>query len=83
MSKKQLLDYLVDVLLTPAGSVDDEHKLCQAYKHTESERSLKIPDKLRAAELLSKLCGWNEPEKVQHEAGDTLAIFLQKIRAGQ
>jgi len=80
MTKQQLLEYLVDVLKTPAGDVTDGHKLCQSYKHTESERSIKIPDKLRAAELMAKMCGWNEPEKVQHEAGDTLTQFLASLR---
>lgn len=81
ISKRKLMDYLCDVLEVPAGEVQEDHKLCQAYKHTESERSIKMPDKLRAAELLAKLCGWNEPEKVTHEAGDALLDLLSRVRS--
>jgi len=83
ISKGQLIDYLVDVIQTPAGEVSRDHKLCQGYKDTEVSNEIKMPDKLKAAEILCKLTGWNEPEKVTHEAGDTLTTFLQKLRSGQ
>ena len=38
-----------------------------------------FPGKLVAAAQLAKLTGWNEVEKVNIEAGDTLSAFLCQI----
>ena len=38
-----------------------------------------FPSKLAAAVQLAKLTGWNEVEKVNIEAGDTLSAFLRQI----
>ena len=38
-----------------------------------------FPSKLVAAAQLAKLTGWNEVEKVNIEAGDTLSVFLRQI----
>lgn len=72
MTKEQLLEFLVEVVKTPAGNVTDDHRLCQSYKHTDTERSLKIPDKLRAAELLSKLCDWQAPDRISMDVKVTI-----------
>ena len=37
-------------------------------------------DRLRAVELLAKMCGWNEPEKQEHGASDELTELLMRIR---
>ena len=34
-------------------------------------------DRLRAVELLAKMCGWNEPEKHEHGASDELMELLK------
>ena len=39
-------------------------------------------DRLRAVELLAKMCGWNEPEKFEHGAGDELFELLKRLRGG-
>jgi hypothetical protein len=31
-------------------------------------------DRLRAVELLAKMCGWNQPEKFEHGAGPVHCI---------
>ena len=41
-----------------------------------------MSDKLRAVDQLAKLCGWNEPEKFEHGAGDELTELLIKLRGG-
>jgi hypothetical protein len=64
LSKRQLLDFLVDVIATPAGHVQKDNPLCQSFKDTQDCSEIKLPDKLRAAETLAKLCGWNEPDKL-------------------
>jgi hypothetical protein len=45
-------------------------------------REIRTPDKLRAAALLAKLCGWNEPEKHEHGASNELTEFLKRLRRG-
>lgn len=82
-SKKELAEFLTEVIRTPAGTIDEEHKLCQSFKFTKGERSLKIPDKIKAAERLSKLMGYDKPEQVKVEAGDSLQKLFDEIRAGE
>ena len=50
------------VILTAAGKVNEQSRLCQSYKGTTDVREILMPDKLRAVERLAKLCGFNEPE---------------------
>jgi hypothetical protein len=66
ISRKQLLDFLVEVMLTPAGEVHVDHRLCQAFHHTKRMQWLRMPDKLKAAELVIKIHGWDEPERTEH-----------------
>jgi hypothetical protein len=42
-----------------------------------------MPDKIAAAQLLVKMCGWANPERVELSATDTLAEFIQSIRYSQ
>jgi hypothetical protein len=69
-------------LLTPAGKVDEQSRLCQSYKVTSEGREIRMPDKLRAVEQLAKLCGWNEPEKHEHGGSDELTELLKRLRGG-
>jgi hypothetical protein len=34
-------------------------------------------DRLRAVELLAKMCGWNQPEKFEHGASNELTELLE------
>jgi len=56
--------------------------LCQSYKVTPEGREIRMPDKLRAVEQLAKLCGWNEPEKLEHSADNELTELLKRLRGG-
>ena len=69
LSRDQLREFLTEVILTPAGKVNDQSKLCQSYKVTPDVREIRMPDKLRAVEQLAKLCGFNEPERMEIEHG--------------
>ena len=62
--------FLTEVILTPAGKVDEQSRLFQSHKGTPEVREIGMPDKLRAVEQLAKLCGWNEPKKLEHGASD-------------
>ena len=39
-------------------------------------------DRLRALELLAKMCRWNEPEKLEHGANSELTELLKRLRGG-
>ena len=75
LSKKQVLDFLAEVMTTPAGSVHKAHQLCQSFKDTDQANEIRMPDKLAAATQLAKMCGWNEPEKVDSK----IEIVLRKL----
>ena len=64
LSRDQARQFLTEVILTPAGKVDEHSKLCQSYKVTPEVREIRMPDKLRAVEQLAKLCGWNSPRNM-------------------
>jgi hypothetical protein len=81
--KREVLEFLTGVVRAAPGDVDEASGLCQSFKHTPGVREVRLPCKLRAAELLGKMLGLNEPDKVQHEAGDSLAGFLRDLRAGE
>ena len=38
-----------------------------------------FPSKLQAASQLARMCGWDAPQKVNIEAGDSLSVFLREI----
>jgi hypothetical protein len=82
LSSDQLREFLVAVIQTPAGKVDEQSRLCQSYKNTSEARQIRMPDKLRAVEQLVKLCGWNEPEKFEHGANNELTDLLKRLRGG-
>ena len=67
LSRDQLREFLTEVILTPASKVNEQSRLCQSYKVTPEVREIRMPDKLRAVEQLAKLCGFNEPEKMEIE----------------
>ena len=72
LSRDQLRQFLTEVILTPAGKVDEQSRLCQSYKVTAEVREIRMPDKLAAAAQLAKLCGWS---------GKKTAIFCLLILA--
>jgi Terminase small subunit len=69
LSRDELREFLTEVILTPAGKVSEQSRLCQSYKVTLEVREIRMPDKRRAVEQLAKLCGFNEPEKMEIEHG--------------
>lgn len=80
-TKKEILEFLTEVVRTPAGNVDEEHKLCQSFKNTEGVREIKIPDKIRAVERMAKIQGWDKPEELKHSADDAFLALLDAVRS--
>jgi hypothetical protein len=67
IDRLRLLDFLSDVIQTSACDVPEESPLCQAFYRSEKVFSSQMPDKLRAVELLVKLCGWEKPPRPEEQ----------------
>ena len=60
--RDEAVQYLVEILKTPIGEVTVDHRLAQSYDAKSGK--IELPNKLGAMQLLAKMCGWNEPERV-------------------
>lgn len=82
IERAECVKFLADVIRTPIGQIDENHPLCQEVTYNvDGSRKVKMPAKLGAIQELAKFMGWNQPEKVEVEAGDTLRDLLIEIRA--
>lgn len=76
ITREEIVQFLADVIKTPAGEVHKSHPLCQSFKDTEDCNEIKIPDKLGAiSHLLKMIPGWSVPEKVDSK----LEIVIRKL----
>lgn len=97
-NKEKALTYLVEILETPVGEVDEMHRLAQEVTRDEiggqqgrlkqgqyeegNERQsqpgervkIKLPSKADAMKQIATMCGWNEPEKVEHSGVSEIVI---------
>jgi hypothetical protein len=80
MSRDKLRQFLVEVITTLVGQIDKRSRLCQPYKHAGEYSEIKMPDKLRAAELLGKMTGWFTTDKLE-ASGDPLQALINSIRS--
>jgi hypothetical protein len=79
-----VLEWLCAVIKTGALDVDPRGPLCQSYKQLEGGGcEIRMPDKLGAIQQLSRMCGWNSPERFIVDAPDPLTQLLQEIRQGR
>jgi Terminase small subunit len=44
------------------------------------DEPMKWSDKIRAAEVLNRMCGWNEPDEVRLSAANSLTGYLLELR---
>ena len=68
----------VPIILAKPEDANFNNPLCEVAT-TKAGPTAVFPSKLGAAAQLAKLTGWNEVEKVNIEAGDTLSAFLRQI----
>ena len=78
ITKDQLRQFLVSIILAKPEDANFNNPLCEVAT-TKAGPTAVFPSKLGAAIQLAKLTGWNEVEKVNIEAGDTLSAFLRQI----
>ena len=80
MTREELLAFYAAVIRTPADRVPAGSPVIQAYEMTESGPKIRICDKAAAGAQLAKMCGWNEPDKVEMRA-DSLTSYLRELRS--
>ena len=52
---------------TPIGEIDETSPLCQAVEDTKDARKVRMPDKLKALELYTRIAGDGAAVQVQQE----------------
>ena len=75
ITRDEIIQFLADVVKTPAGHVHKLHPLCQSFKDTEDCNEIRMPDKLAAVTQICKMTGWNEAEKIESK----LEILVRKL----
>jgi len=73
--------FLVSVVNTPVGEVDETNPLCQEVSYSDmGAKKTKMPDKLRALDLLAKLSpnSWFAPQKVE-VSGDVHLVAADAV----
>ena len=70
LSRDQLREFLVEVILTPAGKVNEQSRLCQSYKVTPEVREIRIP------QLTAMMSDWTAPQKVNVGADAELVELM-------
>ncbi len=86
MSRAELLDFYVEAIQTPVGSVTPGSRLCEEKTvsfrkggddETEEVEKIKAVSKIAAGREVARLCGYNEPEKKQIGLDDDLADVIR------
>jgi hypothetical protein len=81
MTREELMAFYAAVIRTPADKVPAGSPVIQAYEQdSEGRVKLRICDKAAAGGQLAKMCGWNEPDKVEMSA-DSLTSYLLELRS--
>jgi hypothetical protein len=79
MTREELMGFYAAVIRTPADRVEAGSAVIQAYETTESGHKIRIVDKAAAGAQLQKMCGWNEPERVELGT-DSLSTYILQLR---
>lgn len=76
VKQETIARYLMEVLETPVGDVEEGHRLAQE----QGKFGMKMFSKAEAAKILNQMAGWNAPEKVQAvvTSSESVALALEK-----
>ena len=81
MTRDELLAFYAEVIRTPADQVPAGSPVIQAYEQdSEGRVKVRICDKATSGAQLARMCGWNEPDKVEMSA-DSLTSYLLELRS--
>jgi hypothetical protein len=79
MSRDEYRRFLVDIIRAKPKDAAFNNPLCELV-FTRDGRQASFPNKLAAGAQLSKICGWDDPSKLNTSTDDTLTELLIKIR---
>lgn len=57
LTKRDEMEFLTQVIMTPVGDLTQNSHLCQSYSKDGDKLTVKMPDKMRAIEILAKMKG--------------------------
>ncbi len=83
LTKEQAMAILAEIIITPAGDITKNHRLCQEWSKDEIgemviRTKVKMPSKMDALKLLGSWCGWENTDKIDAER-NVLAGIVYKI----
>lgn len=73
LTKADMIRKLCDIIESPPSAASMDNPLCE-LRMSKAGPFAVFPDKGRAIERLSKLCGWDAPDK--HEVDSTIKIII-------
>jgi hypothetical protein len=75
LSREHLVEFLSNVISARPCDAASDNPHCELL----AGGKIGFPSKLQAASQLARMCGWDAPQKVNIEAGDSLSAFLREI----
>ena len=72
---EQLVQFLSEIISSRPCDAAPDNPHCELL----TGGKVGFPSKLQGASQLPKMCGWDAPQKVSIETGDTLSAFLREI----
>lgn len=81
LSQKQRMKWLLRVVTTPPNAVDGESNLYQEQVTSEFGVKCRMPDKLRAVDMLNKMDGGYEPEVVNVVTEFSFGALLKGLKS--
>lgn len=75
MSREEVLDRLVGIIDATPSDAHPDNPLCEL----SPSGSLVFPSKLAALKELARICGYNEPDKVEVSATDDVVEMIRAI----
>jgi hypothetical protein len=81
MTREQTVRALSGIIQARPSEASLENPLCEMVV-TKVGSAAVFPSKLGAIAQLVKMCGWNEPEKVEHGASNEIAELIKRLRGG-
>lgn len=81
--RETAIDYLVSILQTPIGDIDERHPLCEGRRFGRNGTVFWMPSKLAAMDLLCRMMpGWLAPVRGEMSASPEAIEMLRALRNG-
>lgn len=80
MTREEMVNYLVEAIITPVGDIGPESPLCEEYEvKPDGTIKTKSVSKIGAARELARICGFNAAEKVEVSADSEVVEMLRGL----